>query len=237
MQIQLIWALVPARGGSKSIPHKNLAILGGRPLLDYGVLAAKSSGRCTRIICSTDDQKIGDRAVDLGIEVDWRPAILATDEAAVADVAREFLSRQSMKPDILILIQPTSPFLLPRHIDELLDLMLQYPDTKSGQTICPVPHNYHTWNQRLAEDGYVRFMYAEERRVAYNKQHKPKVYSFGNLVAAKPEALIAGMDFFAEPSAGSIINWPFNFDVDSPDDLRLAEVILQTGLVRLDHLN
>lgn len=237
MKKQLIWALVPARGGSKTIARKNLANLAGRPLLDYGVRAVQASGRCSRIICSTDDRIIGDRAVKLGIEVDWRPESLATDEAAVADVARDFLLRQPIKPDILILVQPTSPFLLPRHVEDLMDLATHFPDSNSFQTICAIPHNYHTWNQRLREEKYVRFMYAEERRAAYNKQSKPKVYSFGNLVAVKSIALLGGMDFFAEPSVGSIIKWPYSLDVDGPDDLRLAEAILQACLVQLDHLN
>lgn len=236
MKNLLIWALVPARGGSKSIPQKNLAVLGGRHLLDYGVIATKVSRCCDRIICSTNDRNIGNRAMELGIEVDWRPPILATDEASVAEVAREFLGRQLKKPDILVLVQPTSPFLLPKHLENLMDLFIRCPESNSGQTICPIPHNYHTWNQRLTEDNFVRFMYPEERRSAYNKQRKPKVYGFGNLVAAKSAALLEGKDFFAEPSVGYTIDWPYNLDVDGPDDLRLAEVILQSGLVQLDHI-
>lgn len=234
MKDPLVWALVPARGGSKSIPRKNLALLGGRPLLDYGITAAQGSGRCNRIICSTDDREIGNRAVELGIEVDWRPDYLATDEAAVADVAREFLKRQPTKPEILILVQPTSPFLQSKDINDLLDLLLSYPSANSGQTICPIPHNYHAWNQRLVEDEFIRFMHAKERSKAYNKQLKPRVFCFGNLVAVRSVALLDGMDFFAEPSVGSTIKWPYNLDVDSPDDLKLAEAILSATLVKFN---
>ncbi len=230
------WALVPARGGSKSIPGKNVVPLGGRPMLDYGVKAAQASGCFARIVCSTDDEAIAGRAQALGIEVDWRPAELATDEAAVADVAREFLSRHAVQPDILALIQPTSPFLRPADVQALVAAMDGRPDCNSGQTICPTPHNFHAWNQRLFEDGAVRFMFAEERRSAFNKQRKPKLFSFGNLVAARPRALLAGMDFFAEPSAGVAIEWPYNLDLDTPQDLRLAEALLASGLVTLGHL-
>ena len=211
-------------------------MLGGRCLLDYGVLATQVSKSCSRIICSTDDRSIGERATALGIEVDWRPKALATDEAAVADVVREFLTRQQAQPDILVLVQPTSPFLLPEHVTGLLDLFINTSDCRSAQTVAPIPHNYHTWNQRLYESGTVRFLYAKERQLAYNKQLKPKVYSFGNLVAIRPDALIDGMGFFAEPSLGYPIAWPYNLDVDGPDDLRLAEALIQTGMVRFDHL-
>ncbi len=80
-------------------------------------------------------------------------------------------------------------------------------------------------------------MYAEERHFAYNKQLKPEVFSFGNLVAVRSTALLEGMDFFATPSVGNIIDWPYNLDVDCFNDLNLAEAILQAGLVRLDNVN
>jgi CMP-N-acetylneuraminic acid synthetase len=230
------WAFVPARGSSKAILKKNLALLDGKPLLDYGIKAALESKKFNRIICSTDDYEIENRALSLGIEVDKRPAELATDDASVANVAREWLRRQNFLPDILALVQPTSPFLLSKHVHDLMDAMESNPSVNSGQTICLIPHNFHAWNQRLVEDSMVRFMFITERRLAYNKQRKPKLYSFGNLVAIRPEALLAGLDFFAEPSLGIHIEWPYNLDVDRPDDLRLAEVILQAGLARLDHM-
>lgn len=228
------WALVPARGGSKSIIKKNLAPLGGRPLIEYGICAAKQSGCFERIICSTDDPEIAEIALRLDIEVDWRPAELATDSSSVADVAREFLRRYEQNlPAILGLIQPTSPFLLPVHIKRILDAMKSNAESNSGQTIVLTPHNSHPWNQRSFEKGFVRFMFPTERRAAFAKQQKPKYYSFGNFVAAKPRALLEGGDFFAEPSVGVAIEWPYNIDVDGPNDLRLADAIIMEKLVEL----
>ncbi|MBM3556283.1 MAG: acylneuraminate cytidylyltransferase family protein, partial [Alphaproteobacteria bacterium] len=116
----LAWGLVPARGGSKSIPYKNLVPLAGRPMLDYGVRAAQKSGRLARLFGSTDDDRIAARFAELGVEVDRRPTALATDDAAVADVARDFLIRRRQAgdtlPEILALVQPTSPFLRPSDI-------------------------------------------------------------------------------------------------------------------------
>jgi len=232
-----IWALVPARGGSKTIPQKNLAMLGERPLLDYGVLAAIASKNFSRIVCSTDESKIAKRALELGIEVDRRSAELSTDEVAVSDVAREFLSRQDIVPEILALIQPTSPFLLPEHIVSLMDRMAGNPAANSAQTLYPTPHNFHPWNQRIVEGNTARFLFMKERKYAYNKQRKPKVYSFGNLVAVRSAALLAGMDFFAEPSEGFSVKWPYNLDIDGPDDLRMAETLLHSGMISLGHLD
>lgn len=237
------WALVPARGGSKSIPLKNLVPLAGRPMLDYGVRAVQAADCCERILCSTDHDRIAARALDLGIEVDRRPDHLATDEAAVADVAREMLERRSAAgeapPDLLILVQPTSPFLLPAHVTALVQAMAADPGARSGQTVTPVVHNNHAWNQRVVEDGRVRFLFAEERKKAYNKQSKPKLHVFGNLVAVRPQALLEGEAFFAEPSACVDVPWPWNMDVDTAADVGLAEALMAAGLIpplpHMDH--
>ncbi len=232
------WALVPARGGSQSIVGKNLVPLAGVPMLDYGVRAAIASARFERIVCSTDDAAIADRARHLGIAVQPRPAHLGGNEVAVAEVARDFLRRHDSDglPDVLALIQPTSPFIEPAQIRDLLDRMAADPEAQSGQTVCLPAHNYHAWNQRVVEGGRVRFHFRAERESAYNKQRKPKFHVFGNLVAVRPAALLKGKDFFAEPSAAVVIPWPYNLDVDGPDDVTLAEALLAAGVVRLSQM-
>jgi CMP-N,N'-diacetyllegionaminic acid synthase len=229
--------VVPARGGSKSILRKNLALLGGRPLLDYGVHAAQAAGVLSRIICSTDDAEIADRASHLGIDVDARPAALGQDDTPVAAVVRELLERMPAPPDIVVLIQPTSPFLLPAHVATVVALLRDQPQLQSAQTIVACPHNSHAWNQRIVDDGIVAFRYKAERERAYNKQGKPKHFLFGNLVAARTQALRDGLSFFAEPSGAAEIARPYDLDVDGLDDLALAEALLASGRVALPFLN
>jgi CMP-N-acetylneuraminic acid synthetase len=224
---------VPARGGSKSIPKKNLVALGGRPMLDYGILAAQASGVLSQIVCSTDDAEIAARARELGIATDARPASLSQDDSPVAEVVREFLQRATEPWDVVVLIQPTSPFLLASHVQAVVKCFEQRPEIQSAQTIVPCPHNAHAWNQRVTDQGLVRFRYKEERERAYNKQGKPKHYLFGNLVAARAEALMQGGSFFAEPSAGVEIERPHDLDVDGYDDLVLAEALLASKRIRL----
>lgn len=235
-----IWAMVPARGGSKSIPKKNLVDLNGYSLMSYGIKAAQAVNRIDRIICSSDADDILEEAKSLGIEVDRRPSELATDEALVHDVASDLLSRlitdDASKPSLLILIQPTSPFLRSDHIELLIDEMENNLDAQSGQTIVPIPHNEHAWNQRLFNDGRVSFYLEDKRENAHNKQAKPKLYKFGNLVCARPEALLAGKHFFAKPSVGVEIQRPYDMDVDGPEDLLIAPMLLDAGLVKLPHM-
>lgn len=237
----IAWGLVPARGGSKSIPMKNLVPLAGRPLLDYAVKAGQASGALSRIVCSTDSDRIADQAERLGIEVDRRPEHLAGDDAAVDEVAREFLDRlhaeKATLPDVVVLLQPTSPFVRPEDVSALVRVFRARPDVRSAHNVHPVPHNLHAWNHRsLAGDGTVSFLFEAERSRARNKQGKPKLYAFGNLIGARTDALLAGEGFYAKPCQATVIPSQFAFDLDLPGDLALAEAMLREGIVTLDHL-
>lgn len=235
------WAFVPARGGSKSISYKNLVLLAGTPLLDYSVRAAQASECCARIVGSTEDTRIAEQFMALGAECDRRPIELASDDTPVVEVAREWLMRSraggQRLPDVLVLVQPTSPFLRSEDISRLLRALSVKPEAKSGQTIVACPHNAHSWNQRAFDDGLVRFVHAEERKHGYNKQSKPKRWLFGNLVAVRVSALLANEDFFAVPSVGIEIERPYDFDLDTAADLAVAEALLVRGVVQLPHMD
>ena len=230
------WALIPARSGSKSIPGKNMASLGERPLIYYGILAAKASRCFERICCSTDGDEIAEFVNSNKVEVDRRPHSLGGDEVPVSEVAKEWLARQENKPEIVGLVQPTSPFLRPDDIKRALFALKSDEQARSVQTICPIPHNYHAWNQRDFKDGEVSFRFEKERSEAYNKQKKPALYKFGNFVAARTSAIMEGCSFFATPSKGVVIDPPYDFDVDTSSDLVLAETLYSNGLIRLTHI-
>jgi CMP-N-acetylneuraminic acid synthetase len=237
----IAWGLIPARGGSKSILLKNIVPLAGRPLLDYVAYAGQASGSLMRIICSTDSERIGARAREIGIEVDVRPAELASDDAKVDEVARDLLLRATASgadlPDVIVLLQATSPFVQPRQIADLLDFMQGRPTARSVHNAYPVPHNLHSWNQRLlAADGGVRFPFEAERARARNKQEKPKLHAFGNLIACRTEALLAGDGFYAKPTYALPVPPLHAFDLDQPGDIAVAEALIAADLVDLGHL-
>ena len=114
--------LVPARGGSKGIPDKNVNLLplAGRSLLDYVATAAKGSGIVHRIVLSTDSERIAAEGARVGLEVPFlRPAELARDDSPMLPViehAVEWLERNGWSPEIIVLLQPTSPLRTPAHI-------------------------------------------------------------------------------------------------------------------------
>jgi CMP-N,N'-diacetyllegionaminic acid synthase len=124
---QRIVALTPARGGSKSVPYKNLHELGGKPLLAWPIETARATAAIDRVIVSTDDDRIAGVAASLGAEVYRRPAALATDTAVVADAIRDLWRRlrdEGETASILVLLEATSPFRTPELIERCLRRMI-----------------------------------------------------------------------------------------------------------------
>lgn len=146
-----VTAIIPARGGSKRLPKKNLALLCGKPLLQYTIDAGLQSQSVRRVIVSTDDPEIARLSTDLGAHsVLIRPAELATDTATTSEVlvhiARE-LATSSSPPEVLVLLQPTSPMRRAAHVDEAVDLLFRL----SADTVTAVrlvsDHPYFMWRR------------------------------------------------------------------------------------------
>ena len=121
-----VLAIIPARGGSKEIPRKNISKLGNKPLLYYTVNAAKKSNLITRSIISTDNNEISKIAKKIGIEVIKRPKKIAGEKSLVETAMKHVLNylkkKENYIPDVVVLLQITSPFRNEKHIDEALKI-------------------------------------------------------------------------------------------------------------------
>lgn len=123
-----ILAIIPARGGSKGIPRKNVRLLCGKPLIAYTIEAALSSKLVDRVVVSTEDEEIGKISREYGAEIIKRPEELATDDTPTEPVLEHAIKHleqiENYKADIVVLLQPTSPLRNTRHIDEALETFL-----------------------------------------------------------------------------------------------------------------
>lgn len=229
------WVLIPARGGSKSIPLKNLVRLNGVPLIEYAIGAARRTQRVARIICSTDSDEIGGHCLAAGIEVDRRPAELAGDAVATVDVLLEFARRmgaQGPLPEYLVLLEPTSPFVAPEDISACLARLDADPQADSAQTVTQVSSNSHAYNQRFHDTGGSHFLYPQERKVSVNKQAKPVFFIHGNARVMRVQSLLRTRSIFGARSLPVEIPKIRAMDVDGQEDLLLAEAIIASGLVK-----
>jgi CMP-N,N'-diacetyllegionaminic acid synthase len=145
-----VLAIIPARGGSKGLPGKNLRELAGHPLIAYSVAAALQSKLVTRTICSTDSDEIATVARQYGAEVPFlRPASIAQDDSPDIDFfdhALNELGKTGYKPDIIVQLRPTDPIRRIGLVDEGIQLMIANPNAHSVRTITEPGYSpYKMW--------------------------------------------------------------------------------------------
>ncbi|MDD5450315.1 MAG: NAD(P)-dependent oxidoreductase [Desulfovibrionales bacterium] len=229
------WAFIPARGGSKSIPLKNMVHLNGKPLISYAIEAGMSASMITRMICSTDSEEISNYCQMRKIEVQPRPTHLSRDNVPTVDVIMYFLETIKQKeerlPEFLVLLEPTSPFVTERDIEMCIHALKNDPGADSAQTVTPVSSNSHAYNQRYHDDHGSHFLFMKERKVCINKQMKPEFFIHGNVRVMRVSSLINSGDLFGAKSIPIPISRLRAMDVDGPDDLVIAESIIKSGLL------
>lgn len=139
----MILGLIPARGGSKGIPRKNIKPLGGKPLIQWTIEAARASKCLDRLVVSTEDAEIKAVVQGLGVEVLDRPAVLARDETPMSMVLKHVVGNieWDKSENILVLLQPTSPFRDPESIRVAVDLIRAGAAVEVA-AVAPIPPRY-----------------------------------------------------------------------------------------------
>lgn len=223
-------ALIPARGGSKGIPGKNLVACGGKPLIAHTILAAREAARIQRVLVSTDDKGIESIARVWGAEVPFlRPPELSGDDAPMFGVmqhALEWLESQAQQVDALVLLQPTSPLRRASHIDAAVDLFFRQR-ASSVVSVVEVPHRFYPLSVLRLENGLL-WPYLPETPIITRRQDKPPVYARNGpaIVVCAPATLREGTLYgtrcvpFLMPASASI-------DIDTIEDLEMAEQFLR----------
>jgi len=228
-----ILGLIPARGGSKGIPHKNIEKLGGKPLIAYTCEAARGSRQLTRVILSTDDKDIATLGLALGAEVPFmRPEKLGQDDVPMIEVVNHTLSwlkaEQDYSPEIVVLLQPTSPFRKAEHIDAAIDL-LTHSEADSVVSIVEVPHQFNPISVMKLEDGKLFPYISEEGNRVLRRQDKPEVYARNGpaVLASRISAINKTGSLYGEVILPYLMNRFDSIDIDCPEDLQIAELYLK----------
>ncbi len=227
-------AIIPARGGSKGIPRKNIIDLGGKPLIAYSIATSLACAEIERTIVSTDDEDIAAVARQYGAEVPFlRPAELAADDTVDYPVFRHVLNwlseNENYTPDLVVHLRPTSPFRQDSLIVRALTKLNQHPDADCLRTINEAPVTpYKLWQK----DGDYMVPFAKLEGVeSYNmpRQDLPVVYWHNGVLdvirtrTILEQGSISGAKIIhLEMAADDVV------DIDSRQDLALAETILAT---------
>lgn len=231
------WCIIPARGGSKALPRKNIALLAGEPLISYTIRAARAAARVDRVIVSTDDEEIAAVARKYGAEVPFlRPAELAQDHSPTLPAIQHAVDTMQRfcgeKPALITLIQPTSPFTRAAQVDEAAGLLASRPEADAVTTVVEVDHVNHPFNiRRIDAAGFVDFMMPDEHYKFPNRQSKPRFYRFGNLYVTRHATLMNDGSLFGRRCMPLTVDLPSCFDINDATDLAIAECMLRAGVV------
>jgi len=238
-----ILALVPARGGSKSIPRKNIRLFAGHPLISYSIAAALAAETVTRVVVSTDDREIAAIARRYGAETPFlRPEEFSQDSTPDLPVFQHALhwlaENEGYRPEIVVQLRPTSPLRRVWHIDQAVTSLIERPQADAIRTVCvPFQNPFKMW--RIAVDGFMQPLVQTEFREPYNlpRQVLPEVYwQTGYVDAARVDTIKTKNSMTGERILPLVIDASEWIDIDTPDDWRRAERLLESGELSLDDL-
>jgi N-acylneuraminate cytidylyltransferase len=238
-----ILALIPARGGSKSIPHKNIKPLSGHPLIAYSIAAARQSRLVTRTIVSTDDDEIACTAQSYGAEAPFlRPEELARDDTTDLPVfihaLRWLKEKEGYQPDVVVQLRPTSPLRPPDCIDQAVQILLDNPEADSVRGVIPSGQNpYKMW--RVDEQGRMKPLLTLPNAVEpYNapRQSLPQTYwQTGHIDAIRLSTILRKDSLTGEVIYPLFIDPRYAIDIDTLRDWQRAEWIIDQGDLQMVH--
>lgn len=228
-----VLALIPARGGSKGVPGKNIRLLAGMPLIAHSIRAAQQSKYVDRVIVSTDDEKIAEVARSYGAEVPFlRPKELAQDltpDYPVFEHCLQWLEgTEEYRPDVVVHLRPTGPLRTPRQIDESIELLAKYPDADSVRSVHEPDKTPH---KMWKPDGEYMVPFLRDTGIPehYNtpRQLLPKVYATNaNIGVVRYETLTKKRSVIGDKVLPYLVTEP-QVDIDSETDFDLCEFYME----------
>lgn len=229
-----ILGLIPARGGSKGLPRKNVKSLLGKPLIAWTIEQALASKYLDRVVISTDDKEIAEISKKYGAEVPFmRPKELAEDNAKGIDVVLhviDWLKENNKKKhyDLIMLLQPTSPLRKSEDIDKAIELLF-LKEAKAIVSVCEVDH-HPLWSNTLPEDGCMKDFIKQES-MNKNRQELPVFYRLnGAIYLAYCNYIKERKSFFGEKTFTYIMPRERSIDIDDEIDFELAEILIKNNV-------
>jgi CMP-N-acetylneuraminic acid synthetase len=223
-----ILAIIPARGGSKGIPGKNLRPLAGRPLVAHTIARARASGHIGRVVVSTDDEAIARVAREHGAEVVMRPAELSGDtassEAALLHVLEHLRQAEGYVPRLTVFLQCTSPLAAVEDIDGTIDA-LERDGADSALAVAP----FHHFLWKSGPGGEAVAIQHDPRVRPMRQQREPEFRETGAVYVLRTEGFLAARHRFFGRTVFHVMPVERSLEIDDPEDLRIAEWMMAAG--------
>ena len=218
-------AIIPARGGSKRLPRKNVLDLNGKPLIAYSIEAGLKSKYIDKVVVSSDDEEILDISQKYGALTIKRPDELSSDTATTFDAIKHTIENTN-EYDYIVLLQPTSPLRDNNHIDEAIELL----ETKHADAVVSVCEMEHSplWSNTLPEDANMSMFLRDEVK---NKrsQDLEKYYRLnGAIYICKTEKLLEEKSFFLKENIFAYkMDRESSIDIDEEIDFKIAKILIK----------
>ncbi|WP_271271699.1 acylneuraminate cytidylyltransferase family protein [Aliamphritea hakodatensis] len=224
-----IYALIPARGGSKRLPNKNIKVLGSKTLIELSISTAEESGCFNKIVVSSDSDEILSLASKANAVTHPRSENASKDSASIIEVVLETLnfikSNGDETPDAIMILQPTSPFRTTESIIKAVDLFVSNSAKHSVVSVSPAkPHPL--WTKTLDKQGNIS-SFISDFDETIQSQGLSDIYALNGLLYLFPVTdFLSSKSFYTTPTKGLIINSSIeSLDIDTPDDWAIAEAV------------
>jgi CMP-N-acetylneuraminic acid synthetase len=212
--------VIPARGGSRSVPRKNLLELGGESLVARAVRIALTVETLDRVVVSTDDDEIAEIARAAGAEVVLRPAELARDDSPTEDALRHAIRELGATSEWTVTLEPTAPFRTAATIGRCVRLAAE----RDAGSVLTVAESRENWG-RVGEDG--RYELLDPAAPRRRQGRAPLYAESGTVWVTRTASLLAGSSVLAEPVYAVVVDEKEAIDINSELDFRIAEAIFR----------
>jgi len=232
--LMYILGIIPARGGSKSIPHKNIKLLADKPLIAHTIETAQKCKMLNRTVVSTDDNEIAEVARKYGGDVSFmRPNELAMDDTPMIPVLQHAVSfvenEENIRVDVIVLLDPTSPLRRVKDVEACINKLLS-SDVDSVVTVCEVEHNPYFVMMELASDRLVPLINNDTEIT--RRQDAPDVHRLNAAVyAIKRDVLMNECKIITDNTMAVIMPQDLSAHIDHTIDFEFVEFLIKRGIV------
>lgn len=223
-----ILGLIPARGGSKGVPKKNIRLVDGKPLIHYAIECGQQSKLLTLLLVDTDSDEIASISSSTGVAILKRPDELAQDESSVVDVALRVLQQveQEQGPiDILVLLQPTSPIRTGKNIDEAIELLLATPNADAVISVVAMEDTHPARMYQVK--GNELLPLHPELETKRRQDLEPVYYRNGCIYVIRVDALKKIKSFMPANKLAYIMPSKWLANIDDERDLIITEALVK----------
>lgn len=225
-----VLGIIPARGGSKGVPRKNIRPLCGKPLLAYSIESAAKAKLLTRTILSTEDPEIAEVGRQLGVDVPFlRPSELAEDASPTFDVVRHAmatLENEGDRYDAVCILQPTNPLRRCEDIDNCI-VVLASTGADSVISVLPVPKTYNPhWVYWKSGDGKMVLAAGENEPITRRQDLPPAFHRDGSVYVTRRSVLLERGSLYGLDTRGYEVDPDYSVNIDTLDDWKYAESLL-----------